>query len=238
MLFGACTIHAMATPSQTTETPDVASVTSMSAFDSDGPAKDIFQSVIMGSMAEPVGLDADANVVTCNECTREVDISVAQKIGSSKIGRKTSLLYKCNECNALAQRMNRMFAKRAALAADWSSLSTEQKKDFFSRSRSLQGEELLNGVMAEVTMMKEQRTSLNTGAQGEFHPISVWKNKGLTDEHCASLEAKAPKKWCPLLNDYTYQLMVQSSGHNDQEIIRNITAYKAVDGDNLSLIHI
>ena len=51
--------------------------------------------------------------------------------------------------------------------------------------------------------------------------------KGLTEDHCKALEKNAPKKWCPLLNDYTYQRMVESSGHTDKETIKNVASYQA-----------
>ena len=116
------------------ETPDVASVTTLSPLEAEGPAKDIFQSVVLGSMCDEPLLEPDATIVQCTECTRDVDITVAQKVGSGRIGRKTNALYKCNECNALQSRMSRMFAKRASLASDWSLLSADQKKDFIART--------------------------------------------------------------------------------------------------------
>ena len=85
-------------------------------------------------------------------------------------------------------------------------------------------------MQAVVAMSKEQRTSVNTGAIGEFLPLGMWKAKGLTDEQLSSLESKAPKRWCPLLlGDYTFQLMVQNSGHKDEEIVTNRTTYTASD---------
>ena len=218
--------------SQVSESPDLSSVAGTSALEMEGPAKDMFNAVILGSAAElDQGQDPDSEIVKCQECSRDTDISKAQKIGSNKLGRKTSILHKCNECNALQMRMQRIFARRAALANDWSSLSADEKKDFVARSHALKGEELENQVEAQITMIKEQSTTLHTGAAGEFHPLSVWMAKGLTEEHCKALEKNAPKKWCPLLNDYTYQRMVESSGHVDKETIKNIASYQAAARD-------
>ena len=214
--------------SSTSEQADLFAVAA-SALEGEGPAKNIFQQIVLGSTAESVGMCDDLHAVTCNECNREVDPNLCQKVGSVRVVKKSSL-YRCNDCHALQARLKRLFSKRSGLAADWTAMSKEEKRDFVARAGALKGEELENGIDTAISLSKEQQSVLHTGACGEFLPLSVWLVRGLSPDHIKSLEKNAAKRWNAQIGDYSYQFMIDSSGHTDSETTKNSTSYEPLSG--------
>ena len=191
-----------------------------------GPAKEIFQSVVLGTDAEIVPPDEDADMVTCIECDRPLERVKCQQVGAGKKLKKGQhALFKCNDCNALRSRMNRMFQHRGGLAQDWLKLSHEQKADFMLRSHALAKEELVHGVEAHIEMTKTMSTDVHHGQEGEYLPLSVYEAKGYSKEHLANIQKNAPKQFNASLGDWTFQVFVESSGSRDSEVVTNKTAY-------------
>jgi hypothetical protein len=162
----------------------------------------------------------------CVDCGRRVQIKDCQKTGGSK-GRKK--LYKCNGCNALRSRMNRVLKHKGCLAEDWQTLSNEAKQTFMSKSGVLTGEALKEGMMATISFYRENSDSRKSESTGEFLPLAVYTAKGYTEEHIKQIEAKGVKKFDEALNDYVYQLFVDSSGQKTEEVIKNKVRYQKLD---------
>lgn len=191
-----------------------------------GPAKEIFQTAVLGTDAEIASPDEDADVVTCIECYRSLERVKCQQVGTGKkLKKNQNALFKCNECNALRSRMNRMFQHRGGLAQDWLKLSHEQKADFMLRSHALAKEELVHGVEAHIEMTKTMSTDVHHGQEGEYLPLSVYEARGYSKEHLANIEKNAPKQFNVSLGDWTFQVFVESSGSRDSEVVTNRTAY-------------
>ena len=192
-----------------------------------GPAKEIFQAVVLGTEAEmDPPHDDDSDIVTCIECDRPLEKAKCQQVGAAKKLKKgQNALFKCNECNALRSRMNRMFAHLAGLAQDWLKLTHEQKADFMLRSHALAKEELMHGMAAHIEMSKTVSTDVHRGNEGEYLPLSVYEAKGYSKEHLANIEKNAPKLFNASLGDWTFQVFVESSGVKDSEITMNKTSY-------------
>ena len=57
----------------------------MSSIEAEGPAKEVFQQVVLGSLAEelPVQFDEGITTVTCSECTREVESGQSPESGEA-----------------------------------------------------------------------------------------------------------------------------------------------------------
>ena len=67
--------------SQVSEVPDPSSVAGPSALEMEGPAKNVVNAVIRSSAAElDQDHDPDAEHVKCQECSRDTDITKAQKV--------------------------------------------------------------------------------------------------------------------------------------------------------------
>ena len=43
------------------------------------------------------------------------------------------------------------------------------------------------------------------------------------------LKKNAPKKWNAVINQYTYQFMIDATGHKDKDVTKNATAYNAAE---------
>ena len=186
-----------------------------SSIEAPGAAKDIFANAVLGTEADTVQ-QVDGPLVQCHECMQEVDKAACQQVGK-RVGKQKGM-FKCNACNALKSRMNRMFEKNGQLAKDWMRMLPDEKTDFMARSKHLQKEELLSGVQATVEMSKSISTSMEHQNMGEFLPVSVYRSKGYSDEHIAALEKSANN---PVLNDWVYQLMIEGSGVKDKETVSN-----------------
>ena len=193
-----------------------------------GPAKSIFADVVFGANAENAEeTHDDCQTVVCQECAQDCNPLECQRIGNSaKKSGKQPAIWKCNRCNSLNSRMNRLFAKTSTLAADWQSLSPDEKTDFMKRSQGLHKEELEHGVSTTIRMNKSNRTTLAHQYAGDFLPISVYESRGFTAVHIKAIVANAPKKFSPALNDYVYQAMIESSSSKDEDITTNLVTYE------------
>lgn len=183
----------------------------------------LFDKMINGM--DDVADDPEADT-ECVDCSRKVQIKNCQKTGCTK-GRKK--FYKCNGCNALRSRMNRVLKHKGSLAEDWQALSTDAKQAFMSKSGALAGEALKEGMIATISFYRENADSRRSESAGEFLPLAVYAAKGYSEEHLKQIEAKSCKKFDESLNDYVYQLFIESTGQKTEETIKNVVKYQNRD---------
>jgi hypothetical protein len=55
---------------------------------------------------------------------------------------------------------------------------------------------------------QDHATIVKTTFGGDFLPLSMHGESGLTADHLKNLAKNAPKKWDPSINDWVYQHMV------------------------------
>lgn len=197
----------------------------ITSLEAEGPAKECFVGIILGTRADEVDVEDPTSPVVCNTCNKSVDRDICSRVGKNRLSAKATATWRCNPCNALKARMNRLMDKRQALATDWQMLPDDAKRDFIERSHLLSGEELLQGMAAEIQLSKELVSSMHNTNLGKFFPLSVYRSKGYSDEHIQHIEKTAEKKFSVGLNDWTYQVMIESSGSRDEEVVRNLAKY-------------
>ncbi len=180
-------------------------------------APSVLQEAVLGTLLPEPKQDEFQPTVMCGTCGLQVCENDVQIIGTRK------KVYKCNKCNALQSRLNRLFGKQGALAKDWAQLSAEQKQEFMKASGSAAGPELLEAV---TSFTRELTSSLVGTNLGDYLPLSVYENRGYSAEALKGIKANAPKLWDPVLCEWTYQLMVRGGGSKDEETTVNSTNWR------------
>ena len=191
-------------------------------FQADGPAKDLFNKVMLGSEVDENPDSTDG--VNCSDCGGNFPPADMQCITAVKKGKKA--VFRCSSCNSCRSRMNRLLKRRGDLAVDWSSVDHDQKKDFITRCGALRDEELADGMSACITLHKETNSKTSASADGAYVPLSCYAALGYSVDHLAAIEKTAPKKWDACIQDFVYQKLVESTGTCDAEIVSNKTVYE------------
>ena len=189
----------------------------------------IMGKVLMGSGAPAASKDEsveDSAQVVCVDCGNQVAMEDANVVGGKGRAKK---LYKCKQCAALRNRMQRLFAKRGQMADDWSAMAADTQKEFLANNYALSGAELEKGIEMAIAFSRTNSESRHVGAEGRFLPLSVYLSRGYSEAHVQHIEKTCHKKWDQSLGDYVYQLMVDESGEQSAENVQSTVKYTPVN---------
>ena len=182
--------------------------------------------------SETADQDEDHNKVkrcecSCSKCCEIVLKADSQMVGS---GAKKGQLWICNQCNALAGRIRRMQRSRGGALDDFSLIKDkEELAKFFSAYKTIQGEQLAEGLEATIQLIKSKGHSIFTGSKAEGRPLSWYRTQGYSDNHIKNIEATVKPTWDPKIGDYVYSLAIENHGHEDTETNERQTIFKPPD---------
>ena len=131
--------------------------------------------------------------LTCTKCDRpfEHDGKAREKI--------------CKACISKRSQLSKMFGKWPIEA--FSELAEETQKGFWqSDSKGKVGLQ----VQLEIEVSKHQTQVEREKMEGTFFPLSVYKQKGYSEEHIAAIVLNCPSQFDSQLNEPTYKLSVCS----------------------------
>jgi hypothetical protein len=185
----------------------------------------LYGQTILGSEATHEDPDPDGQkMVTCSRCSQKVAADACQKPGSSK-GQKQN--FKCNKCNTLYSRVNRLLKHGTEMAKDWTKISTEEKTKFMQDHCDTMGDDLAS-AMLEFT--REVKSTVRATNLGEYLPVSVYETRGFSQTAIDNIKKKCPSRFDASLGEETYQYMVVGGG----EINEDTTGTSRTHGPMLS----
>lgn len=170
---------------------------------------------LMGTFLYVGGADVDAAHVAaqvmCYRCERYWDKNECQTIGRGK------KIYKCNACNALQSRINRVCRQSNALATDWCHTTPEQQKEFYRDWQLLEGDALKIQMEVSVGFTTKTSSKAYNKDGGKYLPLSVYVTAGYSEAACENIKKMCSSKFDPILNEPVCCLDVQERGHEASE---------------------
>ena len=176
-----------------------------------------------------------ASAAFCSCCKKPVDPENSVVLVRSY--SKTALSRRCKACHSLKSRINRVMAKHGNLAADWTKMPEEDKKEFYKNYQSMVGDELLARLQESVTEYKRTSSSVEFTGTGEYYDEEDLKKRYEgKPEQLKNLLANTKTYYCPvkqvwLFEDVTYKRVARDAEETGRVEKRKVQMIPKDDGE-------
>ena len=110
----------------------------------------------------------DIECISCHEKgLKPEDVSIVLRANT----KRSKHIYRCKRCNACKSRCERLVQSHGTLVKDWTTVSTEKKKEFYKENYKLANENLIV-KMQEAIQDTKRMTSIT-----QFKGTGVWLDK-------------------------------------------------------------
>ena len=179
-------------------------------------AQSVAENSAQGSAAEPGQQPVQAEVPVveaevepvrhCVNCkkpvTEENGLVVTRQ--NEKAPQKQAM--RCNACNALKSRINRLMNKHGNVAEDWTNVTDQEKKAFYAKYQDLHGPDLLCRLQETITESKKTSSVVSFEGTGEFFDeVDLAKKYQEKPNQLQNILANTRTYYCPVRQVQLYE---------------------------------
>ena len=106
-----------------------------------------------------------------------------------------------------------MLREDSDLASQWRALPKEKKDELMRSGTVLHKEAMKAGMMAIITLKKEEMDESFKKNKAKAKPISLLRNEGYSEEELAAVKRNCEKEWLPEVEAWGYYVNVKERGN-------------------------
>ena len=144
-------------------------------------------------------------VVFCMLCSSECEAKKGRYVG------KQEKKFKCNKCLST---VTKLYKEGRFSAADFESLSEEERKNFFQKAGGLSAKE--TAKLADESLQKFKKQTVSWAFGGDYLPLSVWAARGFDTERIKENTDPEDVSFSPQLGT-TYRVRVMNKSEQGEE---------------------